>query len=148
MNPTHHKSRLEKLTRGYAEAGLPLTSQRRTLLHVLAGRPDHPTVDQIYAELTLTLPEVSRTTVYRSLEVLTKLNLLKRVEHPGASVRFDPNTEPHHHFLCTACGALSDLPASALSGTGELDCKELSLGQVEEVSVLVRGRCHGCQDVQ
>lgn len=148
MNPTHHKTTLERLTRGYAEAGLPLTSQRRALLHVLAGRLDHPTVDQIYAELTLTLPEVSRTTVYRSLEVLTKLNLLKRVEHPGASVRFDPNIEPHHHFLCNSCGALSDLPSSSLSGAAELDCDARELGQIDEISVLVRGRCHACQDVQ
>ena len=105
-------------------------------------------MDQIYAELTLTLPEVSRTTVYRSLEVLTKLNLLKRVEHPGASVRFDPNIEPHHHFLCNSCGALSDLPSSSLSGAAELDCDARELGQIDEISVLVRGRCHACQDVQ
>ena len=103
MNPTHHKSTLERLTRGYAEAGLPLTSQRRALLHVLAGRLDHPTVDQIYGELTLVLPEVSRTTVYRSLEVLTQLGLLKRVEHPGASVRFDPNMV---RGRCRACLAV------------------------------------------
>ena len=136
--------RLEHLRAGYAAAGLPLTLQRRTLLEVLAGREDHPTVDQIYAELAERVPEVSRTTVYRSLDVLADLGLLKRVEHPGSAVRFDPNPAPHHHFLCTACGALSDLPAEQLEGAERLSYLGEGPGRVEELSVLVRGTCLAC----
>lgn len=146
MEPQEKVHRLDRLTRGYAAAGLPLTAQRRALLEVLSGRDDHPTVDQIYAELTESIPEVSRTTVYRSLETLAGLGLLNRVEHPGSSVRFDPNNEPHHHFLCSACGALSDLQQDALSGTSHLAYLGEGGGRVEEISVLVRGRCHGCLD--
>lgn len=138
--------RLSQLTRGYAATGLPVTTQRRALLEVLAGRHDHPTVDEIFADLVDRLPEVSRTTVYRSLETLAKLGLINRVEHPGSAVRFDPNTEPHHHFLCTPCGALSDLPLEALRGAHSLAFIGEGPGQVEEISVLVRGRCRNCAD--
>jgi len=147
MDSDQKKHRLERLTSGYAAAGLPLTSQRRALLEVLSGRDDHPTVDQIYGELAETIPEVSRTTVYRSLEVLANLGLLHRVEHPGSAVRFDPNREPHHHFLCSVCGSLTDLEKDALGGTANLAYQGQIELQVEEISVLVRGRCHGCAEV-
>lgn len=128
----------------YCAASLPLTSQRRVLISVLAGRLDHPTVDQIYSEVAQRLPEVSRTTVYRSLEVLAELRLLKRVEHPGSAVRFDPNMEPHHHFLCTTCGALSDLALDVVEGHDRLVFVGDSPAMVDELSIFARGTCDSC----
>lgn len=138
------RPRLARLTALYAAAGLPLTSQRRTLLEVLAERTDHPTVDQIYSAISARLPEVSRTTVYRSLEVLSGLGILKRVEHPGSAVRFDANLDAHHHFLCTRCGSLADLPPAAIAGCEGLRFVGSSHGTADEVAVLVRGRCASC----
>ena len=40
--------RLKKLEEVCGERGLPLTTQRRTVLEVLLGRTDHPTADQIF----------------------------------------------------------------------------------------------------
>jgi len=142
--PKNIQKRLERLAGGYAAAGLPLTSQRRTLIEVLAARPDHPTVDQVYSALAERLPEVSRTTVYRSLEVLSDLGLIQRVEHPGSAVRFDANMEPHHHFLCRRCGGLSDLPLTAVAGSAELEPPVEPPAVAEEVAVLVRGTCGAC----
>jgi len=147
METDQKQRRLARLMSGYAATGLPLTSQRRALLEVLSGRNDHPTVDQIYAEMSQSIPEVSRTTIYRSLEVLANIGLLHRVEHPGSAVRFDPNRDPHHHFLCTACGSLTDLEQDALGGTASLAYQGQEEFQIEEISVLVRGRCHTCAEV-
>ena len=145
MSPIeNHEERLRALAEGYAAAGLPRTSQRRALIEVLAGRDDHPTVDQIYSAVAELLPEVSRTTVYRSLEVLTARGLLKRVEHPGSSVRYDANMEPHHHFLCTRCGALADLQAGAVSGAEALAFAGDPAATAEELTVYVRGVCAAC----
>lgn len=145
MDPMTPSRRLERLRQGYAAAGLPMTTQRRALLEVLATRVDHPTVDQLHASLSEVLPEVSKTTVYRSLEVMEGIGLLQKVEHPGAAVRYDPNTDPHHHFVCTACGALSDLAPQALEGATALKFVGADAGQVEEISVMVRGKCASCQ---
>lgn len=144
MDSQLQEQRLERLTSGYVATGLPMTAQRRALLEILSKCENHPTVDQIYAELAVKIPEASRTTVYRSLEVLANLGLLKRVEHPGSSARFDPNADPHHHFLCSACGALSDLPTTALSGTSGLTYIGDGTEIADEISVLIRGRCKSC----
>lgn len=141
-DPTEERRR--SLAARYAAAGLPRTPQRRALIEVLAGRTDHPTVDQIYSALAERLPEVSRTTVYRSLEVLTDLGLLKRVEHPGSAVRYDPHVEPHHHFLCTRCGTLTDLPPGAVAGVEDLAYDAAPPATADELTVFVRGTCAAC----
>lgn len=143
MQPETLQHRLDRLKQGYSEAGLPMTMQRRALLEVLAGREDHPTVDQLFEELSARIPEVSRTTVYRSLEVLEGLGILTRVEHPGSSVRYDPNPDPHHHFVCNGCGSLTDLSEKALEGASALRFVS-SDGVAEDISVMVRGRCSQC----
>ena len=56
----------------------------------------------------------------RSLDKLHELGLLRRVEHPGSTARFDANSSPHHHFLCTRCGAIEDLPLAAVQGHEDL----------------------------
>ncbi len=136
--------RRERLMELYTAAGLPVTSQRRVLFSVIAGRFDHPTVDQIFSEVSERLPEISRTTVYRSLEVLADLKLLRRIEHPGSAVRFDPNMEPHHHFLCTDCEDLMDLPMEAVLGHDGLSFVGNSKVEVDELTVLARGTCEDC----
>ncbi|MGB0951789.1 MAG: Fur family transcriptional regulator [Planctomycetota bacterium] len=144
MASRDQNQRLDDLMGGYADTGLPLTAQRRALLEVLASREDHPTVDLIFEALAQRIPEVSRTTVYRSLETMAGLGLLNRVEHPGSAVRFDPNTAPHHHFLCSLCGALRDLPDSALTGAAELAFHPDGPYLAQEISILVRGHCQSC----
>lgn len=141
-------ARQARLVARYAATGLPLTSQRRKLLEVLAEREDHPTVDQIHTAVAQSLPEVSRTTVYRSLEVLNELGLIERVEHPGSAVRYDANMDPHHHFLCTRCGALADLPAEAIAGEQGLRFAGPEGVVPERFAIFVRGTCAACAGVR
>lgn len=121
-----------------------MTIQRRTVLEVLDGRLDHPTVDVLFDEISERLPGTSKATVYRALETLCEFGLAQRVAHPGSAVRFDPNVEPHHHFLCEACGAMSDVPGDELSG--ELPTWVAGPGTiVREASVTFRGTsCPRC----
>jgi Fur family peroxide stress response transcriptional regulator len=137
-------TRLAELERRCASAGIPVTAQRRTVLEVLASRCDHPTVDQIYTAVAERMPDVSRATVYRSLETLDELGLLRRVEHPGSAVRFDGNTTPHHHFLCTRCGAIEDLPLAAVRGHEQLAFVGAGERVAGEIAVSVRGLCGSC----
>ena len=93
------EARLVRMKSGCQTAGLPLTAQRRALLSELAPRMDHPTVEQVYSAVRGRLSGVSKATVYRTLETLDRLGLIRRVEHPGSAVRFDPDPTPHHHLL-------------------------------------------------
>jgi len=140
------KERLSELERRCAAAGLPVTTQRRAVMEILVGRRDHPTADQIFGAVAERVPDVSRATVYRALDTLTELGLLQRVAHPGSSVRFDGNTNPHHHFLCSRCGAIEDLPLDAVRGHDELAFVGSPTLQADEIGIQVRGLCGRCSD--
>ena len=124
--------------------GLPLTVQRRTILEVLAERTDHPTADQVFAAVRRRLPDVSRTTVYRVLDTLVRLGLAVKTPHPGASVRFDPRTERHHHLVCTACDRVIDLHAPELNALRLPDTRRLGFA-ADDFSLHIRGLCSDCQ---
>lgn len=144
MTTPDPKARLAELERLCAASGTPLTVQRRSVLEELVSRDDHPTVDQIHAAVSQRLPDVSRATVYRVLETLGELGLIRRIEHAGSAVRFDGNTEPHHHFACSLCGRIEDLPLSAVQGFSDLVYVATQAHYVSELTVLVRGTCAAC----
>src|SRR5687768_15979264 len=72
-NKKSNFDRLEALCR---REGIPLTMQRRVIFTALLKRDDHPTVDQVFAQVKdRILPGVSRTAVYRALETLANLGV-------------------------------------------------------------------------
>lgn len=88
------------------------------------------------------MPGVSLPTVYAALELLAGLGLAARVE-AGRAVRFDPRTQPHHHFVCTVCGAVTDLDADLELGPALERVRTLG-GEAAGAEVTVRGRCAAC----
>lgn len=142
--PTHF-DHLHELQRRCAAFGVPLTAQRRVVMEVLAPRLDHPTVEQIHAAVEERLPGVSKATVYRNLETLSRLGLVRTIAHPGSAARFDPNLAPHHHFICDACGAVHDLGNERVRGGDGLAFLPSVDGHVgHDVTVTVRGTCASC----
>ena len=124
--------------------GLPLTVQRRVILEALAARTDHPTADDILEDVRRRLPEVSRTTVYRVLDTLVRLGLAVRICHPGASARFDPRTERHHHLVCVQCEKVVDLHVPALSALPLPNTRSVSFA-ISDYSIHFRGLCGDCR---
>jgi Fur family peroxide stress response transcriptional regulator len=135
-----------ELLRRCVALGVPMTAQRRAVMDVLALRHDHPTVDQIHVAVEERLPGVSKATVYRNLEVLMRLGLARSLAHPGSAARFDPNLDPHHHFICDRCGAVHDLGLERVSGSAQLEFVAGMDGHAaHDLSVTVRGACRACR---
>ena len=68
---------------------IPLTTQRHMVLEVLLQRYDHPTADEIFEVVRERSRRTLRRTVYRVLDTLAELGLIRRVHHPGPTTRFD-----------------------------------------------------------
>lgn len=105
-------ARLEEVCR---LRGLAVTHQRRVVFEELLGRSDHPTADQVYEAVAARLPRVSRRTVYRVLDTLAEIGLVRRVHHCGVAVRFDAKTGRHHHLVCTQCQRIVDFEDELLN---------------------------------
>ncbi len=133
---------MSQLAQRCRDHGLPVTVQRRLVLEALARRADHPTADQIFDEVQQHLPELSRTTVYRVLEAFTRIGVVRKVSHPGATARYEIDTPRHHHLICRMCERVLDLYDPALDS---LPVPAAPLGfHVEEYVVQFRGLCADC----
>ena len=84
--------------------------KRTAILECLQGTTAHPSADMVYAMLQKDHPDISLATVYRNLALFKKQGLIQSVATVGGIERFDGNTEPHVHFICTECDAVLDLP--------------------------------------
>ncbi|MFA9445771.1 Fur family transcriptional regulator [Egicoccus sp. AB-alg6-2] len=121
-----------------------LTAQRRVIAEVLAGEHVHLTADEVFERSRAILPEVSRATVYNTLNELVGMGELFEVTHVDGRKRYDPNVEErHHHLVCVDCGRMLDVLA---------DDPRLPEGQqhgfeVLRVEVTFRARCPDCVPV-
>ncbi|MEN6625957.1 MAG: transcriptional repressor [Candidatus Sumerlaeia bacterium] len=102
-------------------AGVRMTPQRRAVLAVLDGNRTHPTAAAIVEAVRERIGAVSVATIYNTLDTLARLGLVRVLDVMESSTHYDPNTAPHHHFVCRRCHAVLDAPpeyASRLAGFG------------------------------
>lgn len=126
------------------ERGWPVTAQRRAVLRALAGRRDHPTAEQVHAAAAGRQPGMTRATVYRVLEALETLGVVRKVAHAGAAARYEVDTGPHHHLVCVSCGKIADLRDPGLERL-ELPPSRASGFVVDDYTIQFRGRCGACR---
>ncbi len=134
---------LAELEQRCQELGLPVTVQRRAILEVLLSRDDHPTADDVAADLASRIEGISRATVYRTLETFVENELLLRVCHHGAAARYDIRTDRHHHLVCDVCGEMTDFEESELDDLSLPSFRRAGF-RVRDYSVHVRGLCKEC----
>jgi Fe2+ or Zn2+ uptake regulation protein len=119
-----------------------VTPQRLAVHNALHDLGRHSTAEEVLERVHGTVPGVSLPTVYAALELLTDLGLAMRV-HAGRAVRFDPRSAPHHHLVCTSCGAVTDLDADVELGPALERARALG-AETSGAEVTVRGLCADC----
>ena len=91
------------------DSNIRLTSQRQIILEELRKVKSHPTADEIYDMVLKRLPRIGLGTVYRNLELLAKLGIIRRLEVGGEQNRFDGDISPHYHIRCIKCNRVDDI---------------------------------------
>ncbi len=86
--------------------------QRERILETLRGTKCHPTAGWVYDVLKKEYPELSLGTVYRNLNILNELGLVRILRSGSTFDRFDADTSPHYHFVCEDCGKVEDVDLS------------------------------------
>ncbi len=124
--------------------GLPVTVQRRVVYEALAKTTSHPTADGVYEMVSPILPGISRTTVYRVLEALTRSRLIQRIPHPASAARYDGNVEHHHHLVCRLCGRVRDVHDVEIENLPRPKRKPSGF-RIEAFSVVYTGTCAACR---
>lgn len=85
------------------------TRQRKSVLESVRRLGCHPTAEEVYRDISLLLPSISRATVYRNLHVLADEGALLRVCEPDGAARYDHRADRHFHAVCDICGRCEDV---------------------------------------
>jgi len=135
--------RMDHFFAAHRQAGLPVTTQRRSVFEVILTREDHPTTEQLYRAARDQLPQISRMTVHRILGTFVSLGLVGETCHPGSAARFDAKLHQHHHLVCLDCGRIIDVEDPRLNSIPwpNVDPTEF---RIEDYRVHFRGRCADC----
>ncbi len=97
-----------------------MTRQRQAIIRVLASTKEHPTAEEIHAQVRDELPDISIGTIYRNLQMLLADGLVQEISLGRSGARFDANQQPHSHFFCRKCGRVYDVPAYETPPTPEI----------------------------
>jgi Fe2+ or Zn2+ uptake regulation protein len=99
---------IQELIETIHERGGKVTPQRLMIYQALEANKTHPTAEAIYERIRETMPTVSLTTVYKTLNELVALGELRRFDVNGVS-HFDPTTDPHAEVVCLLCDRIEDV---------------------------------------
>lgn len=121
-------------------SGIQASAQRVAVAEYALRTTDHPSADVVWGKVRAGFPFVSRATVYNTLNLFVDKGLLRALVIAEGRVVFDPNVEPHHHFVDEESGEIHDVPWDAVS-IGRMDPpREFEL---REYQVIMRGKRRG-----
>ena len=116
--------------------GYKATLQRLAVLRALATEQH-----QSMGELRRRCPQVGVVTIYRTLDLLSELGIVRRMDL-GDGPRYELAEDHHHHLICESCGDISEFEECPL------DSERMSLVssefKVRSHSVEVYGQCAAC----
>lgn len=131
------------------QQGMKLTAQRLAILDAFSSSFEHHTPQEIFGLLEDSVPSMSLATVYNTLELFEKLDIITRVCTEEGQAYFDPNVQPHHHAVCNRCGKIFDVfvaedTLQALISTTQPSPHAAQDFSVEQATVWFRGVCADC----
>ena len=91
------------------DRNMRLTSQRQVIFEELTKVKSHPTVNEVYDMVRKRLPRIGLGTVYRNLNLLAELGIIRRLEVGGEQKLFDGDISPHYHIRCINCNRVDDI---------------------------------------
>lgn len=111
MDTGNERKRLQAML---ARHRIQPTPQRLLIAEFLFAREQHLTADQVIEALADEGTQVSKATVYNTLNLFAQKGLLKPLQIDPERGHFDSNTKPHYHFHVEDTGELIDVPPSAV----------------------------------
>lgn len=117
--------------------------QRIAIMDYMMTHLTHPSVDEIYNDLSPLYPTLSRTTVYNTLKLFVEHNAVQMLTIDERNACFDGDMSPHAHFLCKKCGKIYDLPLR--KEDAQWVGQEVDGNEILEMHQYFKGICRDCK---
>lgn len=137
-----------EIAQAVRERGRRLTIQRAKILGALRHANDHQSAEQLLEEVRNTDPhaDISLSTVYRTLETATELQLTSELRGAsGISVYEwnDPSTT-HHHLQCSSCGLTTEVELTSVQ-IAEAEIRQQAGFEADIRHLAIPGLCSDCR---
>ncbi len=112
--------RIEKIKKQLHSQSYKLTPQREATVRVLLEHEeDHLSAEDVYLLVKEKAPEIGLATVYRTLELLSELKIVDKINFGDGVSRYDLRKEGaehfHHHLVCVECGSVEEIEEDLLT---------------------------------
>ena len=126
--------------------GLRYTLQRQEIWNELRSSDKHRDAEEIYFVLRKNGLNVSRATVYRTIDVLVKNNLINKLDIGDGRARFEYNDKyiHHDHLVCTKCGKIVEFYNDEIEELQNDIAKQCNFKLLDHSHQLF-GVCEDCQ---
>ncbi len=134
-----------KIATTLRQHGYKLTPQRRSVIQAIASTQDHLTPAAIYQKVHQDQPSIGLATIYRTLDILAKLELICEL-HAGGSCHSYTIGAPghHHHLICSNCGEVIDFAGYDLTQLEQRLSRQTGF-EIEGHLLEFIGLCQNCQ---
>jgi len=134
-----------KIAATLRQHGYKLTSQRRSVIRTIASSQDHLTPAAIYQKVHQDQPSIGLVTIYRTLDILAKLELICELHAGGSCHSYTIGARGHHHHLiCSNCGEVTDFAGYDLTQLEQRLSRQTGF-EIEGHLLEFIGLCQNCQ---
>lgn len=153
----HHKSQsVQGWEAEFRQKGYRITKPRQVILSVLQKTSEHHlSAEAIYSSLHKTHPGIGLTTVYRNLDLLVKMNMVKRCDFGEGRATFElaqkhEGEGHHHHLVCLECRQIVDFEHGLIEEEKFMEkavkgLSELYKFRITDHVLQFQGICRNCQ---
>ncbi|ACR80218.1 MULTISPECIES: Fur family transcriptional regulator [Kosmotoga] len=125
-----------------------MTAQRELILKAfMESGEEHMSAEEVYRKVLERRLRISKATVYRTVELLTEVGLLRKIVFRDGVVRYelvDKGEHHHHHLVCNSCGKVIEFPEDLLDGLENL-IEEKTGFKITDHQLKFYGLCSECQ---
>ncbi len=128
------------------ESNVKITSERREIIAVLQDSKLPLSPADIFFRIKPVLPKANLTTVYRNLEMLEGLGLVKRQAFNKTNFSYEliNDRSHHHHIICRNCGKVENLENISEKFINEIS-KNTNF-KIEDHNLEFFGLCEKCSN--
>lgn len=120
-----------------------MTPQRQLVLDAVRDL-GHATPEQICARVQSSAPAVNITTIYRTLDLLERLGLVRHTHLGHGAPTYSEQQHQHVHLVCHTCGTVTEIPTEVLDGVAARLAQEEGF-TLDPAHVALSGECGTCR---